>query len=461
MTSQGRFKPFLETQPMQLFKLFVVTALAVFCSSLDAHAISPEGLAVYVTTDPDVAKTKPTGALGNPWAAPAAGAPVTIAPGSTVWFGFLNTQQAAKRKYFRFQMDAPAGGILGLTLANSAGFEGGDDSAPADKFEVSFYTDGQQAVREYRFSPQPEWERMSYTNPVGGTPVVVSVSAKSACANRRPDVISSALTITAASIGSATLGAMYGTPHYKAIWIFPVSNPVDPQAAQPFSAPPLSGNWQHSVVFQTPFGEPRPRGGVLWLTQGVGLQPDEDFSLSLSMLSSLADDHYEFYAFDASSQATMKLNLDWTNLEPIAYCSAKINSLGCVPAIGSQGMPSASAQAGFFVTCTRVLNNKPGVMLYSLQGQASNPFQGGLLCVQSPIRRTIASSSGGNPGPAIDCSGAYSIDMNAFAAGLLGGTPAQELRQPGRGVDCQWWSRDPQAQFGSSLSDALEYVVGN
>ena len=49
--------------------------------------------------------------------------------------------------------------------------------------------------------------------------------------------------------------------------------------------------------------------------------------------------------------------------------------------------------------------------------------------------------------------------MNAFASGGLGGFPLPALRQPGRTVVCQWWTRDATDPFGSGLTDALEFTV--
>ncbi|HUR27572.1 MAG TPA: S8 family serine peptidase, partial [Planctomycetota bacterium] len=63
------------------------------------------------------------------------------------------------------------------------------------------------------------------------------------------------------------------------------------------------------------------------------------------------------------------------------YCVAKLNSLFCLPAIHGTGTPSASTGSGFLVTCTNVLNNKPGLLLYTVGGRAASPFTGGTLCV--------------------------------------------------------------------------------
>ena len=144
------------------------------------------------------------------------------------------------------------------------------------------------------------------------------------------------------------------------------------------------------------------------------------------------------------------------------YCTAKINSLGCIPAIGSSGKASPTAGSGYVVSCTSVRNNKSGILFYRVNGAAmAVPFQGGTLCVQPPLSRTPVVNSGGTPSPADDCTGVFSIDMNAFAVGSLGGNPLPALTVPGTKVHVQWWGRDPSssAPNGTTLSDALQYFV--
>ena len=146
------------------------------------------------------------------------------------------------------------------------------------------------------------------------------------------------------------------------------------------------------------------------------------------------------------------------------YCMAKVNSLGCVPSIAGTGAPSATLGSGFPITCTQARNNKPGLLFYTVnKPQNAILFQCGTLCVgPGGIRRTPASSSGGTPPPANDCSGVYTLDMNAFAVGAAGGIPAPELGVSGTVVDCQWWGRDQgfAAPCNTMLSDAGEYTVG-
>ncbi|HTF90638.1 MAG TPA: hypothetical protein VK843_19625 [Planctomycetota bacterium] len=146
---------------------------------------------------------------------------------------------------------------------------------------------------------------------------------------------------------------------------------------------------------------------------------------------------------------------------PTAYCVAKLNSLGCTPVLASTGTSSASATSGFSLRTANVINNKPGLYLYTDAGRASAPFSGGVLCVHAPVRRSVAMSSGGNA-PPNDCSGVYTLDFNAFAAGAIGGAPAAFLSIPGTVVDAQAWGRDNgfTAPNNVTLSNGLEFTIG-
>src|SRR5262249_44595049 len=107
---------------------------------------------------------------------------------------------------------------------------------------------------------------------------------------------------------------------------------------------------------------------------------------------------------------------------PVVYCTAKPTSNGCLPAIHSTGTPSATATGGFVISASSVINNKTGLLLYSTTGRASIPFQGGSLCLASPLHRGPAQNSGGNP-PPNDCSGPYPLAFNAFPPGLPAANP--------------------------------------
>ncbi|MCE9595372.1 MAG: VCBS repeat-containing protein [Planctomycetes bacterium] len=207
------------------------------------------------------------------------------------------------------------------------------------------------------------------------------------------------------------------------------------------------------------------RGAVYWFS-GETLEPlgrllgstGERLGRSLSRAWDYTNDgRYEIAAgapgsdFGASNAGIMRLATLFP-VGPTSFCTGKVNSQGCTPAIGFSGSPSVSSSSAFNVKATNVINNKNGLLFYSYD--ASNlPFQGGLLCVKSPTKRTAVQNSGGNQ-PPNDCSGTYSYDFNArIQSGI------DPLLTKGQEVFCQYWSRDIASPSGTSLSNALRFVI--
>jgi hypothetical protein len=147
-----------------------------------------------------------------------------------------------------------------------------------------------------------------------------------------------------------------------------------------------------------------------------------------------------------------------------SFCTAKINSCGGSPQVGASGTPSASSTSGFFVTSDEVRGPKcngaktTGILIYTNTGRrvpALN-FGGGFLCLNPPVRRTGSIEAVG--GTTNVCDAIFSIDMSAFAHGLVGGNPQGYLQVPGTTVALQIWGRDTFAH-GNYLSDAIDYVL--
>jgi hypothetical protein len=134
------------------------------------------------------------------------------------------------------------------------------------------------------------------------------------------------------------------------------------------------------------------------------------------------------------------------------YCTAKVNSQGCTPAISSTGAASYSAPIPFTIEAGSILNGKSGLLFYGY-AQAAVPFQGGTKCVLSPTRRTPVQSSGGSP-TGSDCSGTFAYDMQARIQSRV--DPALV---PGGVAYAQFWSRDPQSPSTTSLTDGLCFTV--
>jgi hypothetical protein len=140
---------------------------------------------------------------------------------------------------------------------------------------------------------------------------------------------------------------------------------------------------------------------------------------------------------------------------PSVYCTAKTNSLGCVPSIGSNGFPSVTSSASFTISASNVLNQKQGLFFYGY-GTQITPFQGGFKCMASPTRRTPVQNSNGSALPANNCSGVYSLDFNAWID-----SGVDPLLTSGREVDGQFWSRDPASPSTTGLTNAIRFVIGS
>jgi hypothetical protein len=139
---------------------------------------------------------------------------------------------------------------------------------------------------------------------------------------------------------------------------------------------------------------------------------------------------------------------------PTTFCTAKSNSLGCVPAIGFTGTASLGDGSPLVIEAHGVLNQKNGLLFYGLTGPAAIPFLGGTMCAKLPVRRMPVQKAGGAPPPTLDCSGTYTVDFDAwFASGI---DPALTF---GKVVDAQFWTRDVQSSNGVGLTDAIQFFV--
>jgi hypothetical protein len=133
--------------------------------------------------------------------------------------------------------------------------------------------------------------------------------------------------------------------------------------------------------------------------------------------------------------------------QPLAYSTAKVNSLGCTPAIGWLGTPTLSDPDDFELVATDVLSAKPSLMVFA-RAAAATPFHGGTMCVQPPfVRSPMLTASGGLPS---DCSGTLAFPVSHQQMWIWGLGPGE------RGY-AQFWYRDADAG-GYGLTDALEWI---
>ncbi|MCY3002702.1 MAG: hypothetical protein NTV21_12945 [Planctomycetota bacterium] len=134
------------------------------------------------------------------------------------------------------------------------------------------------------------------------------------------------------------------------------------------------------------------------------------------------------------------------------YCTAKLNSLFCLPAINFDGIPSASANLPFTITAANVLNNRTGLLYYGYNTKSAS-FQGGTLCVESPLRRTPVQNTGG-AASGNSCTGTMTFDMNALIQ-----SGGDSLLIPGQFACAQYYYRDPADPFTTGLTNAVSFTI--
>lgn len=137
------------------------------------------------------------------------------------------------------------------------------------------------------------------------------------------------------------------------------------------------------------------------------------------------------------------------------YCTAKVNSQGCLPVLDTAGFPSMSDSAPFQIFATQLVNRMNADLFVSQTGKTALPFNGGTLCLVAPLIDTPLGYTGGAT-VGFDCSGSLTFDLNALLQS--GGVPGVVA---GDTIWAQYFYRDvPHADgLGTGLTEGLELVV--
>lgn len=202
-------------------------------------------------------------------------------------------------------------------------------------------------------------------------------------------------------------------------------------------------------------------GAPIVLVQGTLIAPTQPGTYVLSAHNLVANvirqgqtGSGSHWVVDAAGVGTISdLVLDVADCTPSTYCTAKVDSQGCTPAMGFVGTASLAGPGNLLVTCGNVRNRQFGQLFYSL-APANAPFLGGIRCVAQPFQRATVVPTLGDPFPIQNCTGALSFSVTpAFLSG--------QGFLPGQQVYGQWWYRDPQHPDGSGvgLSNAIQFLV--
>ncbi len=190
-----------------------------------------------------------------------------------------------------------------------------------------------------------------------------------------------------------------------------------------------------------------------WDSTPTSTIPASATFMNLFLSSSNVPRFFHLRAFDAAGNEG-----PWYTFGPLlvnnasvsTYCTAKTNSLGCLPAIGTNGAQPSKSTGTFTVTCNNVLNQKSGLLFWGTSS-STTPFQGGFKCVGNPTVRTTAVSSGGAV-TGNSCTGSYAFQFTTAYMNSVG-------LFPGDTVYAQWWMRDPGSTSTTGLSNAVRFTV--
>ncbi|HWY74910.1 MAG TPA: Ig-like domain-containing protein, partial [Verrucomicrobiae bacterium] len=160
---------------------------------------------------------------------------------------------------------------------------------------------------EWIFSPCPAWEWVSYKNTCNRAITISSVRAGSLCSSVRPSFHS--LLAQGLRFGAPGPGATLTNEFINQVMLFPQTVAINTSAPMTFSAPTNSGNWTASPIYMDPFGNPAPLGGVLYTSDGPGLDPSMLCNFSFAMQGP-ADLQYTMYAYDSLMAEFQEYNLD-------------------------------------------------------------------------------------------------------------------------------------------------------
>jgi hypothetical protein len=135
-------------------------------------------------------------------------------------------------------------------------------------------------------------------------------------------------------------------------------------------------------------------------------------------------------------------------LPPSTACEGKVNSQGCEPYMGHNGAPPSLSGGLFEVLGRNEREDTYGILIWSLD-PISVPFQGGTLCLGSPVQRTPKTETE-EVVPGVPCPAEFEF---AWTSAYL----ASQGLTAGTDVYCQFWGRDAADPWRTTLTDMLAF----
>lgn len=137
----------------------------------------------------------------------------------------------------------------------------------------------------------------------------------------------------------------------------------------------------------------------------------------------------------------------------VTYCTASTTSIaGCVADVFTTGTPGLQVVGPFTIESGPIPGGNLGITYFGLSGPAAIPIgtQGGLLCAQPPVFRSVPKSGGGTNG---NCDGNLSFTLDELQVGY------PNIVKVGATMHAAIWFRDPPAPDGASFSNAVWFTI--
>ena len=247
----------------------------------------------------------PPGAMRPPngmWFQTASSIIPPTAVGDHIWYSAENVYVPTNEKTWTITITGPDADKFGVVSVH--GYRDPDDPyQPAVELSAAVTSiqnipgPPKKRIITVILRPQPGWETIELVRTAerttdAGDPTTASSS--SACAQ-----------VTTSSNMIELSNAWFGVPEVddmliREVTLFPLNVPIDPAAPHLFDAPPWTGNWNWQPIWVDPFEVPRPNGGIIWVTDGPGLEPNDMFTLTMYMIGP-ADTTYDMFAMDVTN----------------------------------------------------------------------------------------------------------------------------------------------------------------
>lgn len=273
------------TRKSKLGLLFVL--LAIFW--LTVGTIAARELDVYTNPGGNgTENTNPPYGGGSGWTQIPSGGSISVPPRGSIYIACRNLLWEPNKKWFK--MVLTGANVSGLS-ETTEGYKTNNTSSKSKKRTVGHGSGGGTMTFEYRFDPQPQWERVKLTNNTA-RPITVQVKAWSKCGKN----YRSAGEYVSMRAYHNAIGAVTGPSDVRQIYIFPHTVPVNISIPAYFYSY-NGGLWNYQWVYTDPLGGVRPLGGILFSALSYGLGTGEEYDAEFSMMDN-ADVMYDVFSFD-------------------------------------------------------------------------------------------------------------------------------------------------------------------